>query len=369
MHPLEVWQGWTREVGRLVGGVSVWQRRALALFSLGMAAAQDCRLARVATVVPGAATAPSTTRRFERLLANPRLDVRAVRAAIGAAVLEQARGQTVWLALDETPQGHAEHGPRLVTLALRLVYRERAFPLAWVCYRPGEAPAPLPELVTAVVTEVAALVPTDIQVVLLTDRGLSWPAVVDHCRRLGWSFLLRVQGQTRIQTADDWTGPLQELAPRPGTRWHGQGCVFKDAGWRDVNVVAVWHRGTTQPWLLVTDLAPTWVRCAQYRHRMDEEQSFRDDKSHGFDWDHSRVRDPAHMERLLLVLQLAVGFILAQGTFVLEHGCRHLLERPDRRTLSIFTLGLRWFARLPTHAGSLSPHLRLVFPNARQRVG
>ena len=215
MHPLEVWQGWTREVGRLVGGVSIWQRRALALFSLGMAAAQDRQSARVATVVPGEATAPSTTRRFERLLANPRLDVRAVRAAIGAAVLEQARGQTLWLALDETPRGHAEHGPRLVTLALRLVYRERAFPLAWVCYRPGAAPAPLPDLVTAVLTEVAALVPTDTRVVLLTDRGLSWPAVADHCRRLGWSFLLRVQGQTRIQTADGWSGPLQGARPPP----------------------------------------------------------------------------------------------------------------------------------------------------------
>src|SRR5215218_8432796 len=72
-------------------------------------------------VVPGLATAPSTTRRFERLLANERLDVRRARGAIGAAVLEQARGQTVWLALDETPQGHTVDGPRLVMLALRLV--------------------------------------------------------------------------------------------------------------------------------------------------------------------------------------------------------------------------------------------------------
>src|SRR5436309_2005699 len=101
MHPLEVWQGWQAELGRLLTEVSVWQRRALVLFSLGLAVAEDCSLARVAAVVPGLALVPSTTRRFERLLANERLDVRRVRAAIGAAVLSQAQGGTVWLALDE----------------------------------------------------------------------------------------------------------------------------------------------------------------------------------------------------------------------------------------------------------------------------
>src|SRR5947207_15425800 len=101
MNPQGVWQGWSREVGRLVPGIGVWQQRALALFSLGVASARQCGAARVAAVVAGAATVPSTTRRFERLLANERVDVRAARAAVGAAVLEQGRGQTLWLALDE----------------------------------------------------------------------------------------------------------------------------------------------------------------------------------------------------------------------------------------------------------------------------
>jgi hypothetical protein len=361
MRPLEVWQGWQEEVGRLLGELSVWQQRGLALFSLGVAAAQGCSMAQVATVVPGLASVPSTTRRFERLLANPRLDVRRARAAIGAAVLEQARGQTIWLALDETHQGQTATGARLGMLALRLVYHERAVPLAWVCYAPGAAPAPCPDLIAGLIDEVAALVPPESRVVLMTDRGLSWPSMVDQCRRVNWSFLLRVQRQTRVRTPDGQTQALGDLAPRPGTRWQGTGCVFEDAGWRDVNVVAVWRRDDDQSWLLVTDLPPTWQHTTDYRHRMDEEESFRDDKSSGFDWDHSRVREPAHMDRLLLVLQLAVCFVLAQGTFVLTHHLRSTLERPDRRTLSIFSLGLRWFAWARAHFGSLSPHLLLDF--------
>src|SRR5215207_6223038 len=202
MNPLEVWQGWGREIGRIVPGLGAWQRCALALFSLGVASAKHCGTARVAAVVPGTAMVPSTTRRFERLLANERLDVRAARVAVGAAVLEQGRGQTLWLALDETHQGHTKTGARLGMLAVRLLYRERAIPLAWVCYEPGRAPAPFPVLTGRLIAEVDALVPPDTRVVLLVDRGLSWPSLLDQCRRVGWSFLCRVQRRTRVRTAD-----------------------------------------------------------------------------------------------------------------------------------------------------------------------
>jgi hypothetical protein len=361
MGPQGVWQAWEETIGAVVPWAGVWQRRALALFSLGVASAQHCGLARVAAVVPGLAAVPSITRRFERFLASGRVDVRAARDAVAATVLEQARGQTVWLALDETHQGRTATGARLGMLALRLVYRERALPLAWVCYRPGAASASFPILIGRLMDEVAAALPPDTRVVLMTDRGLSWPSLLDHCRRVGWSFLCRVQGSTRVELADGTIGPIRDRAARPGTRWQGRGRAFLKAGWRAVNVVAVWRRGDKEPWLLVTDLAPTWVRCAQYRHRMDLEESFRDDKSSGFHWDASRVRDPDHMDRLLLVLQLAACFVLIQGLFVLQQGCRRVLERTDRRTLSLFSLGLRWLDRARSHLVHLSTAFRFPF--------
>src|SRR5882724_4920937 len=170
MGPSGVWQAWEAEVSRVLSSVGERQRRALALLSLGVAVAKHCGLAGGAAVV--------------------------------AEVLGAGRGQTLWLALDETHQGRTETGARLGMLALRLVYRERAIPLAWVCYRPGKAPARFPILVGRLIDEVAALVPPGTQVVLMTDRGLSWPSLLDRCRRVGWSFLCRVQRQTRVETAD-----------------------------------------------------------------------------------------------------------------------------------------------------------------------
>src|SRR5215207_4472957 len=256
MGPQGVGQEWEAEISRVLPGVGVWQRRTLALLSLGMALAKSCGLSRVAAVVPGAAVVPSIIRRFERFLASAKVDISLARQAVAARLLEEGRGQTLWLALDETHQGRTETGARFGMLALRLVYRERALPLAWVCYHPGEAPAPLPTLARRLIAEVAAVVPSDAHVVLLTDRGLSWPALLDQCRRLGWSFLGRVQHTTRVRTSDGRTSPIGELAPRPGARWRGHVRAFRKAGWRDLTAVAVWRRGDKDPWLLVTDLAP-----------------------------------------------------------------------------------------------------------------
>src|SRR3954454_3198121 len=147
MGPHGVWQEWDAEISRILTSVGVWRRRTLALFSLAVAAAKHCGVARV----------PSTTRRFERLLASKHLDVRAARSEVVKHVLGSAGGQTRWLALDETHQGRTETGARLGMLALRLVYRERAIPLAWVCSPPGDAPAPFPVLIGRLIDEAAGL--------------------------------------------------------------------------------------------------------------------------------------------------------------------------------------------------------------------
>jgi hypothetical protein len=52
--------------------------------------------------------------------------------------------------------------------------------------------------------------------------------------------------------------------------------------------------------------------------------------------------------------------LLPGATSVLQHGFRRMLERPDRRTLSVFSLGLRWLDRARFHL--ISPLARLLLP-------
>jgi hypothetical protein len=363
---VQVWHGWEREVERWLPELGVRGRRVLGLLSLGMVLGETCSLAKAASrVLPvGPASAPSTERRFGRFLANDRIDVPPLRSAVARRLLADA-GETVWLALDETSQGkrHRPHPARAdetvhesatKMLSVRLLHRRRAVPLVWAVHPPGTQAAPYGELIAALLAEVAACVPPGARVVLLADRGLAWPGLIHTCGALGWSYLLRLQTQTRIRVGDAADQPAASFAPRPGCRWAGTVAAFKGEGWLAGNLVAVWRRGSKERWLLFTDLPAAWQRTIEYRRRTWEEESFRDDKSAGFDWEQSRIRDPAHMSRLLLAMQLATLFVLAAGRHVLKRGLQRRFTRTDQRDLSLFSLGLRFLAAL-----ALSDHAPL----------
>lgn len=313
------------------------QANALADFSYAMAVAGHCQAGRLASAVPTDATPASSQRRFERLLANPRLKPRLAQQALARAVLEHWGGQTLLLMLDETPK--ANH---LRSLAIRVGYAHRALPLAAVCYRPHALPKRLPLLVRGLLRQVKGCLPPGARVVLLADRGLAWPLLVDWCQEQNWHYVLRLQSDTRVRCADGSERSARDLAPRRGRRWLGEAAVFKKAGWRGANVVATWERGMKEPWLLLTDQRASLRHCRAYGKRMWEEESFRDDKSSGFHWEKSQVNNPAHALRLLLVMALAMVLAASQGSVVLKAGQRKRLDPHRRRRLSVIQLGLRW---------------------------
>jgi hypothetical protein len=74
------------------------------------------------------------------------------------------------------------------------------------------------------------------------------------------------------------------------------------------------------------------------------EESFRDDQSGGFDLEHTRLKDPARLERLLLALAIATLWCHELGEQVLQD--QTLQDELDLggkdRQLSIFQLGLRF---------------------------
>ena len=327
--------------------------KALAAVSLAVALAGHCHSGRVAAFVPGRARAASGRRRVERLLANPRLRVRCgevlASGRLARAVLSRWSGREVVLILDETPG----RGP-LRCLRVSAGYHGRAVPLTWACYREGELPQRMPRLVWRLLRRVARCLPPDASAVLVADRGLSWPSVLDCCALLGWHYVLRVQGTTRVEVeAADRYGRVRvrgvrevearSLARRAGDRWSGRVRAFKKAGWRDVHFTAVRDPDCAAPWLLVADRPggpPRHVR--NYCKRAWCEQTHRDDKSQAFGWDRSHVTDPAHAGRLLLVLALATLLAVSLGARVVKRGLRRELEGRVRRTLSLVQLGLRW---------------------------
>lgn len=331
------------------------QANALADLSFAMAVARHCHSGKLAAVAPGDTTPAATQRRLERTLAKDRLDPEAAWPQLARAILEGHAGGPIILILDETPN-HND----LRCLKITLAYRQRALPLRSVCYAPGGQPEPMPELIGRLFRELAAGLPERACVTLLADRGLAWPQVVDAGTELGWHYVIRLQGQTKVRTADGDECTAAALAPRPRASWCGEAEVFKKSGWRKAAVAACWPPGSDVPWLLVSDRNDGPRLFGRYAKRTWTEELFKDEKSSGFHWEQSHVTDPAHAGRLVLLIALATYLALGLGSRVIRAGLRRLLESGRQRMLSLFQIGLRFLIFCLTHDRPLPEDLSPV---------
>jgi hypothetical protein len=347
---------WRRQVrGELLPDIHGHQANALADLSFAMALSRHCQSGQLAAVAPGDTTPAATRRRLERTLANDRIDPDSVWPQLARSVLGGGIARPIILILDETPNRND-----LRCMKITLAYRKRALPIACACYALGELPEPMPELIIGLFRQAAACLPEGAEVTLLADRGLAWPQIIDACRELGWHFAIRLQGQTRVRTADGRECTAAELALKPGACWHGEAEVFKKSGWRAAAVAACWLRGHDGPWLLVSDRDDGPRQFGRYLKRTWTEELFRDEKSSGFHWGQSRVVDPEHAARLVLVIALATYLALGLGSRVIQAGLRRLLETTRQRMLSLFQIGLRFLMFCVTHDRSLPKDLSPV---------
>jgi hypothetical protein len=329
MNSLLLYQ-WNEMIAKQFPEMGRWQKGTLASLSYGMVAAGSCCLGRVAKQLTGKANASSMERRLQRWIANDRIVMRTLfKCWIGWIV--QLWGKAAFLILvDETKL--SDH---VAVMMVGLAYQGSAIPLLWRAYRSDDYPEEGPvAVISELLQQLRAILPNDQAVLLLADRGLGTsPTWQEHLSEMNWRYLLRVQRTTLIR--------LKDHKPQASTRlvgygqvWTGRAQVFKKAGWQWKWVYLVWEVGYAEPCCLFSnqaDLSPDL-----YTKRFQHEASFRDLKSDGFQWQHSHVWLPSHVERLLLGLALASFWTLTEGTTV-----SFLYPLSARqKTLSVFRLGL-----------------------------
>ena len=336
--------------------------RRLAVLIVGMIAAESCVLARIAAAVftlelTQASEPEQVERGLRRTLSDPRLTPAACYHPVPAALLDwpgllQGRRRVV-LAVDESSHTDAYH-----LLRVSLPYWGGAVALAWAVWEQNVAQPPgyYWAQVDRVLAQVATLLPPGVEVVVVADRAYDLAPFVDRLRARGWHWVLRAKADSalRFRDARGREHALRDLARQrlggPGSRWRTRGAVFKKAGWREMSVVGVWAPGTQERLVVLTDLRPRWAVLRLYDRRFWIEPGFRTDKSHGWQWERSRVQGVGHHARLLLamawasLLMLALGVTEAQGRLARlarrrPRGRRPGQPRPAR--YSVFTLGLR----------------------------
>jgi hypothetical protein len=108
--------------------------------------------------------------------------------------------------------------------------------------------------------------------------------------------------------------PLRELVPQPGTQWVGHGTAFQGPRRRlNCSLLARWDEGYADPWLLLTDLAPSAGNACWYGLRAWIEQGFKITKRGGWQWQRTRMTDPQRAARLWLAVAVATLWLLSVG--------------------------------------------------------
>lgn len=345
---LRLLHAWTAQVDALVPEVRVTRVRVLALFAVGMIWAGTVRLHRVAAAVPLAVRVPSTERRLRRFLANPAVTVATCWHPLLPRLLARWAGQEVVLVFDPTP-----YRADWTVLWVGIVVHRRVLPLSWVLVPQQESwPQRLETLLPAVLEPIAAALPPGCTVTLLGDRGVAGPTLIDAAQQRGWDVVVRLNvGETQAhrlrlvrgeegRPGEEWR--LWDWVETVGAGWQGAVQIFKGAGWRSGYLTVHRRPGMREWWILFSTRPGGRDRIREYAQRSRVEATFGDGKRRGWGLEQSRVTDPAHLDRLLLVWHLALWWVHALGRHVIKTGLRHHFDRADRRERSLLRLGWLW---------------------------
>lgn len=335
------------------------ERRGLALWVVGtILAGSACQTAVISALRPlGLGTETLRQRLREWTYAGEdracpcgtRLEVERCFAPLLAWVMRLWRGETLPLAIDMTSLGQ-----RWVVVAICVLYRGTAIPVAWQI-RSGPGYGPWMPTICGLLRTLGPAVPASVRVLVLTDRGLWSAQLWSQMRALGWTPVMRIRPDATFAPLGQMRRPAKTLVPGPGHAWVGAGTAFKHAQVRrQGTLVVVWETGQAEPWLLLTDLEPDAIGLVWYGLRVWIEQGFRALKSAGWHWERIRRTDPERVARHWLVLAVVAVLTAAYGSRIEDADWAGIApshfttprpwppERVTCRTVQLQTTGRHW---------------------------
>jgi hypothetical protein len=338
---------WKRRIMELRPGQRITQIRNVVWLIIGIYQSRSVCLSRIAGKIPGPAKLLSTTRRLSRLLDNTAIRVRDWYEPIAREWLETQLRHVgeIRLIVDGTKVGFGHQ-----LLIVCLTYRKRAIPIAWswVDHVRGHSGA---DKHLVLLAYVRSLIPRKAAVILVGDREFGAVAILRQLDRWRWFYVLRQKGDTGIWFSESsgWHTFTSRIHKPGQSIWLGRGYLTAKEIY-PVNLLVHWDVGEKEPWCLATNLPDLGMALRYYRRRMWIEEMFGDMKKHGFDLESTMLRHSDRLSRLTLAVALLYVWLVSIGTRTIRNGARHLVDRTDRRDLSIFQIGLRFTDRCVINA-------------------
>ena len=303
-------------------GLSPAQAYVLALWSYGMVLARSWGITRVAVVLAPLRGAKENTVRQrvrewcydaedKRGTKRQALDVSTCCAPLLRWVLAwwPATDRRLVLALDASTLGQ-----RFTVLCISVVSRGCAIPVAWVVVEATRTGAWCPHWV-ALFDHLQDSMPAEWLVLVRADRGLYARWLSQHSCKRGWHPFLRLTLGGNVRPAGAATvQPLATLVPQGGGTWCGRvTCLSSPESQLPCTLLARWDAGYQELWLIATDLAPEVAEAAWYGMRSWIEGGFKDIKRGGWQWQQTKMTDPARATRLWLAMAVATLWVVSVG--------------------------------------------------------
>jgi len=331
---------------------------------VGILQSQSSHLSQIANYLPMETKAESRVTLVRRWLMNPQVNVWQFYKQVLEHVLLGWLDVEAYLILD----GVMIFGARWQIFRVSLRHGCRAIPIAWTIEE-GKGLVKVNKLKSMLEKVQRFLKRYVKRVTLLADAGFRDCDWAQLCEELGWKYAIRIACNTYITLPDGTCDRLDNWVPVNHNRYFQNVLLTRETKLQ-TNVSVTWttdEKGKPDMVAIITDQIACRARLREYSFRMSIEQSFRDDKSGGFDLEHTRLQHIQRIDHLLLALAIATLWCHELGEFVLKQGelARCLVDPSHERTLSLFQLGLRGLQRFLATGLHFLPDFQALLSNLK----
>jgi hypothetical protein len=345
---------WQEQVKEFFAHLHGHQSKTLALFVVGVMKARSLVIPIVAEelLAESEAKASSIERRLERFLSNERIETEKTWDAVLTQLLPYFRQGPVRLVIDLT--SYEEHAQ---VIYIGLLQHSRVLPLVWKVM-PGwqKWDQGLWDCIEEMFKRLAPHIgETDCTV--LGDSAFGCSPMVALCQKYGWHYLFRICAHHTCQpyapAGHLWSSRrVSGVVAKPGSRFYGGIRLWQEEP-LETNLSAYWDPQEEEALLVISDRPAGGVRLREYRSRWRVESTFQDLKRRGWQWESCHVRRLDRIDRMLLVLFLAVWWLVHGAASCMHHGKRDRYDRHDRRDKSILRIGRLYLLDLARNSSRL----------------
>lgn len=311
--------------------------KALVWMIIGLIHSGKISLSEWECYIPSRATkAQSFERRWQRFVGNQRIRVRGLYVPLVLGAIKNWHSQRLYLALDTTMLWN-----RFCIIHLSIICGGRAVPFLWKVLEHKSSTVAFSEykLMLRLATKLLSSYPN---IMLLADRGFANHELVNWLQNSAWHYCLRLPCDVILHGVRKHPIELKYLCPPKA-----EAVLCRNVGlWLDgkyrCNAVLANVKGVKEPWAVITDENPSLQTLWQYGLRFRVEELFLDSKSGVFQLEDSKIRHAKALERLYLIVALALLFATCHGMTLQLKGLRTQVDPHWKRGLSYLKIGLRW---------------------------